>query len=84
MQVKGHASPETIAAAEQARLLIEQAAALGEPSDDPLLLFLVLYGFWGAAHGAFNGDVMRSLAAQFLTLAEKQRTTVPLMVGHIA
>ena len=31
---------------EQARLLIEQAEALGEPPEDPLLLFSVLYGFW--------------------------------------
>ena len=31
---------------------------------------------------AFNGDVMRELAAQFLALAEKQGATVPLMIGH--
>jgi predicted ATPase len=31
---------------------------------------------------AFNGEVMRSLAAQFLALAGKQGTTVPLMVGN--
>ena len=31
---------------------------------------------------AFNGDVIRELAAQFLALAEKQGTTVPLMIGH--
>ena len=31
---------------------------------------------------AFNGDVMRELAAQFLALAEKQGATVPLVVGH--
>jgi predicted ATPase len=31
---------------------------------------------------AFNGDVLRELAAQFLALAEKQGATVPLMVGH--
>ena len=31
---------------------------------------------------AFNGDAMRELAAQFLALAEKQRATVPLMIGH--
>jgi len=30
----------------------------------------------------FNGDVMRKLAAQFLALAEKQRATVPVMIGH--
>jgi predicted ATPase len=31
---------------------------------------------------AFNGDVMRNLALQFLALAEKQGATVPLMIGH--
>ena len=36
------------AAAERARLLIEQAEALGEPPEDPLLLFSVLYGVWVA------------------------------------
>ena len=75
--VKGYAAPETKAAAERARLLIEQAEALGEPPEDPLLLFSVLYGFWVANYVAFNGDVMRELAAQFLALAEKQGTTVP-------
>ena len=46
MHLKGYAAPETKAAAERARLLIEQAEALGEPPEDPLLLFSVLYGFW--------------------------------------
>ena len=77
MHVKGYAAPETKAAAEQARLLIEQAEALGEPPEDPLLLFSVLYGFWVANFVAFNGDVMCDLAAQFLALAEKQSATVP-------
>jgi len=31
---------------------------------------------------AFDGDALRELAAQFLTLAEKQGATVPLMIGH--
>ena len=82
MHVKGYAAPETKAAEERARLLIEQAEALGEPPEDPLLLFSVLYGFWGANVVAFNGDVSRNLAAQFLALAEKQGATVPLMIGH--
>ena len=82
IHVKGYAAPETKAAAERARLLIEQAEALGEPPEDPLLLFSVLYGFWVANFVAFNGDVMRELAAQFLALAEKQGATVPLMIGH--
>ena len=82
MQVKGYAAPETKAAVERARLLIEQAEAVGEPPEDPLLLYSVLYGFWVANSVAFNGDTIRELAAQFLTLAEKQGTTVPLMIGH--
>ena len=72
LHVKGYAAPETKAAAERARLLIEQAEALGEPPEDPLLLFSVLYGVWVANFVAFNGDVLRELAAQFLALAEKQ------------
>jgi hypothetical protein len=82
IHVKGHAAAETKAAVEQARLLIEQAEALGEPLEDPLLLFSVLFGFWVANFVAFNGGVISDLAAQFLTLAEKQTATGPLMVGH--
>jgi class 3 adenylate cyclase len=42
VHVKGYAAPETKAAVERARLLIERAVALGEPPEDPLLLFSVL------------------------------------------
>ena len=63
-------------------MLIEQAEALGEPTQDPLVLFSVLYGFFAANYVAFNGDVIRNLAAQFLTLAEKQATTAATMIGH--
>jgi class 3 adenylate cyclase/predicted ATPase len=82
MYIKGFAAPETKAAAERARLLIEQAEALGEPPQDPLLIFSVLYGFCLANEVAFNGDVMRELAMQFLATAEKQGTTAPLEIGH--
>ena len=82
LHVRGYAAPETRAAVERARLLIEQAEALGEPPEDPLLLFSVLYGLWVANLVAFNGDVMRELAVQFLALAEKQSATGPLMLGH--
>jgi hypothetical protein len=82
IHVKGYAAVETKAAAEQARLLIAQADALGEPPEDPLLLSSVLYAFWVANLVAFNGNVCCDLAAQFLALAEKQRATVPLMIGH--
>jgi hypothetical protein len=46
MHVRGHAALETKRAVERARLLIEQAEQLGEPPEDALLLFSVLYGFW--------------------------------------
>jgi class 3 adenylate cyclase/predicted ATPase len=82
IHVKGYAAPETKAAEERARLLIEQAEALGEPPEDPLLLFSVLYGFWVANYVAFNGDALRELAAQFLALAEEKGTSAPLMMGH--
>jgi class 3 adenylate cyclase/predicted ATPase len=82
LHVKGYAAPETKAAAERARLLIERAEALGEPPEDPLLLFSVLYGFWVASYVAFDGDATRELATQFLALAENQGAKIPLMVGH--
>jgi predicted ATPase len=55
---------------------------LGEPSEDPLLFFLVLSGFHTASFIAFNGDVIRELAVQYLALVEKQGATYPRMVGH--
>jgi class 3 adenylate cyclase/predicted ATPase len=79
---KGYAASDTKAAIEQARLYTEQAEALGEPPEDPLLLFSVLFGFWVATYVASNGDVARELAAQFLALAEKQGATVVLSIAH--
>ena len=78
--IKGPTAPETKAAAERARMLVEQAEVRGEPPDDPLILFSVLYGFWNAV--PFNGDVCRGLAAHFLALAAKQQMTAPRLIGH--
>jgi predicted ATPase len=78
MHVKGYAAPETKAAVE----LIEQSEAIGERLEDPLLLFSVLLGFWVASFVAFNGDVIRELAAQFLVLADRQPTIPPRVVAH--
>jgi predicted ATPase len=80
--VKGWAAPETKAAVEQAHLLLEQAEALGETPEDPLLLFSVLFGFWGANSVAFNANVSCDLAAKFLALAEKQKVSGLLMLGR--
>src|SRR5262249_26654587 len=56
--------------------------ALGEPPEDPLLLFSVLYGVWSSNYVASNGDAVRNLSAQFLALAEKHGATAPLLIAH--
>jgi predicted ATPase len=83
IHTKGHASPETKASFEQARLLIANAEKQGVAPDDPLLLFSVLYGFWVANRMAFKGAIARELAEQFVDLAEKQRAAAPRMIGHM-
>jgi predicted ATPase len=82
MHAKGYGAPDTKASLDRARSLIENAEAQGETPEDPLALFSVLYGFWVANYIASNGGAMGELAAQFLELAEKQRATIPLMIGH--
>ena len=82
MHVKGLAAPESKTAAERARLLIEQAEALGEPPEDPLLLFSALHAL--SVADTLGGDVAGERAAQMLALAEKQGGKVPLMLGHRA
>ena len=82
VHIKGYSAPETKAAIEQARLLLEQADALGETPSDPLQLFEVLYGAFVANVMAFNADVSRDIATQVLELAEKQSASFPRVLGH--
>jgi predicted ATPase len=82
IHVKGYAASEVKTASERAHVLIEQAQATGEPPEDPLLLFSVLYSFWVANLIAFKGNVCRNFASQILSLAERQKSPVPLMIGH--
>jgi hypothetical protein len=82
VHVKGYTAPETKAAAERARLLLEQAEALGEAPEDPLQLFTVLYGFFVANFVEGNSEACTDLAAQFLRLAEKQNVSGPMVIGH--
>jgi predicted ATPase len=82
IHVKGFAAPETRAAIERARLLIDQARSLGDPPADPLTLFSALYGFLAMNIVGFNGDILRQLAAEFLAFAEKQGTTPLLLTAH--
>jgi len=82
IHTKGYAAPETKAAAERARLLIEQAEALGERPEDPLLLFSALNGAWLVNYAAGNAEAIRDLSRQFLELAQKQTATAPIMLAH--
>ena len=82
MYTKGWAAAETKAAFDHAHALIEKAEALGEPAEDPLLLYSVLYGSFLQKFIAFNGDAACTLARQFLALAERQKATAPVMIGH--
>jgi class 3 adenylate cyclase/tetratricopeptide (TPR) repeat protein len=80
--IKGYSASETKAAAERAHLLIEQAKALGEHPEDPLLVFSLLYSFWVASFVQFNGNLALNFAEQFLTLARKQTATAPLLMAY--
>ena len=72
----------TKAAFDQARAMIEHAETLGEHVEDPLLLYSVLYGFFIPKFMNFDGDAACALARQFLALAEQQKATAPIMIGH--
>src|SRR5262249_52442103 len=45
MLTKGYGAADTKASLESARFLIERAEERGEPPEDPLILFSILYGF---------------------------------------
>jgi class 3 adenylate cyclase/tetratricopeptide (TPR) repeat protein len=82
MNIGGYSSPAAKAATERSRVLIEQAEALGEPLENPLLLYTVLYLGWATNFGAFNGNALRMLSSQFLAVAEKREAAFPIMLGH--
>jgi class 3 adenylate cyclase/predicted ATPase len=79
---KGYSAVETKTTFDQARAMIERAEELGEHIEDPLLLYSVLYGFFIVKFINFDGDAAYPLAQQFLALAEQQKTTAPIMIGH--
>jgi predicted ATPase len=78
----GFAAVETKEAFDKARVMIEQAERLGEHIEDPLLLYSILYGFFIAKFANFDGDAVCALAQEFLALAEQQKATAPIMIGH--
>jgi len=79
---KGYAAPETRAAVERAQALIEDAEALGEPPDDPLLLITVLYAFWQNNLFALNSTILDEFSRRILALAQKQRSSFALNIGY--
>jgi class 3 adenylate cyclase/predicted ATPase len=80
--IKGYSAAETIAAVEKTRVLMEETEAVEEVPEDSLLVFSVLWGVWVGNYVAFNGEVLRDIATQFLGLAEKRSATIPRMIGH--
>jgi predicted ATPase len=80
--LKGYAAPETKAAVERTRQLIEQAEARGEAPEDPMLLFSLLNSLWTGSIVAFNGEEACGLAAEFLARAERQKTAAPIVNGY--
>ena len=79
---KGFSAVETQAAFNQARAMIEQAEALGEHVEDPLVLYSILYGFFIAKFIPFDGDAACALASLFLELARQKKATALIMIGH--
>jgi class 3 adenylate cyclase/predicted ATPase len=84
LHIKGYGSPEAKAAVERANLLIEQAEAIGEPPEDLLLLFSVLFGYCMANAVAGNMQAYRDVATRYLELADKQQAlpSLALVAGN--
>jgi class 3 adenylate cyclase/tetratricopeptide (TPR) repeat protein len=80
--LKGYTAPETKAAVERTRQLIEQAEARGEAPEDPMLLFSLLNSLWTGSIVTFNGEEACGLAAEFLAQAERQKTAAPIINGY--
>jgi predicted ATPase/class 3 adenylate cyclase len=82
MLIKGYSSPDAIGAFEKARSMIQNAESLGDPLEDPLLQFSVMYGLWVSSYVAINVEKLRERAEEFLGLAEKANASAPLQIGH--
>ena len=83
IHTKGYAAPETKAALDKARSLIEQAEEIRRASRRPTPAVLGPLRLLGSeVYRLRRRCCMRELARQFLALAEQQRMTAPLMIGH--
>jgi predicted ATPase len=77
MAGKGYADPETVAVLERANRLVTETASVGTP-----LHFSVLFGLWVSNFTA--GAIAAALehATDFLSVAQSQPLSGPLLVGH--
>jgi len=74
---KGYANPETLTALERANRLVTESASVGTP-----LHFSVLFGLWISNNTAGNIAAGLEHAANFLSSAQSQPSSGPLLVGH--
>jgi class 3 adenylate cyclase/predicted ATPase len=82
MLVRGYSSPEAISAFEKARSMIEATEAKGYEPDDPMLQFSEMYGLWVSSYIGIDVSKLIERAKYFLTVAEKNKASGPLLVGH--
>jgi len=77
MAGKGYANPEVVAALERANRLVNETASVGTP-----VHFSVLFGLWTSNHNA--GAIAAALehATNFLSTAQSQPSSGPLLVAH--
>jgi class 3 adenylate cyclase/predicted ATPase len=77
MAEKGFADPEVFAALERANRLVTETASVGTP-----VHFFALFGLWASNHNA--GAIAAALehATNFLSIAQSQPSSGPLLVGH--
>jgi class 3 adenylate cyclase/predicted ATPase len=77
MAGKGYSDPEVVAVLERTNRLVTETASVGSP-----LHFFVLYGLWVSNHSA--GAIAAALehAANFLSSAQSQPSSGPLLVAH--
>jgi predicted ATPase len=77
MAGKGYADPDVFAALERANRLVTETASVGTT-----VHFFVLYGLWASNHNAGAIAVALQHAANFLSSAQSQPSSGPLLIGH--
>jgi predicted ATPase len=77
MTGKGYSDPEVVAVLERANRLVTETASVGTP-----VHFSVLYGLWVSNVNAMAIAAALEHATNFLSSAQSQPSSGPLLVGH--